>query len=131
MNSGRDSIINGSNYKIKHNTNHNLTEIKIIKNNIENEIIRKEKKKLELYQKKKNLKFQIINNKPNKINNFNKLNYVNYIKNNKPILYDKKINLYMNNILFKKIPNSIKNKKDNLSNGIMGNNMINSKIKPN
>ena len=132
MNSERDSITNGNNYNIKHNTNNNLTEIKINNNNnIETDIIRKEKKKFEFYQNKKNLKFQIIDNKPNKINNFNKLNYVNYIKNSKPILYDKKIHLYMNNRMFKKIPNSIKNKKENLYIDIIKNNIINSEIKQN
>ena len=110
----RNPNIDESEKFIKNSRNKNkyLTETK---NSKESEIIRSEKKKLELNQNKKNLKFQ--NYDVNSINN-NKyigLNYVNYIKNNKPTLYNKKnqIEKYKNNKKTKKIPNSIKNLKNN------------------
>lgn len=115
MNTERNTINNEVTKILKHITNKNLTDTKNNKNNIETDIIRNERKKLELIQNKKNLKFQIFDGNSNtNNNNFNKLNYVNYIiKNKKPILYDKNNHFekYVNNRLFKKIPNSIKGMK--------------------
>ena len=131
------NIINNEVKKIlKHNTNKNLTDAKNNKNNIETDIIRNERKKLELEQNKKNLKFQIFDGDSNgNNNNLNKLNYNNYIKNKKLILYDKKIHIekYINNRLFKKIPNSIKGmkKKENLFIDTLDNNINNSELKTN
>ena len=131
------NIINNEVKKIlKHNTNKNLTDAKNNKNNIETDIIRNERKKLELEQNKKNLKFQIFDGNSNgNNNNLNKLNYNNYIKNKKLILYDKKIHIekYINNRLFKKIPNSIKGmkKKENLFIDTLDNNINNSELKTN
>ena len=77
-------------YRNSRNKNKYLTETK---NSKESEIIRNEKKKLELNQNKKNLKFQNYDNNSNNNNKYIGLNYVNYIKNNKSILYDKKNHL--------------------------------------
>lgn len=98
----------------------NLTEVK---NSFESNIIRNEKKKFELNQNKKNLKFQNYDNKI--INNLiNKGNYVNYINNNKPLTNDRRNNneKYFSNKLIRKIPNN-KNKNNerqklNYNNGL-------------
>ena len=119
-------------YRNSRNKNKYLTETK---NSKESEIIRNEKKKLELNQNKKNIKFQNYDNNSNNNNKYIGLNYVNYIKNNKSILYDKKNHLekYMNNKKSKKIPNSIKNTKSNdkLKIDISQNNKNMTKLKPN
>ena len=126
----RNSYIDESNKYIKNSRNQNLTEAQ---SSIESDIIRKEKKKLELIQNKKINKFQNIDNRIIKINNINKLDYMNYIKNKMPLIYDKKNHLQIfNNRLRKKIPNSNKcfqNK--NIKSDIYGNKMDLSELKPN
>ena len=85
----------------------NFKNLSEVKNSFESSVIRSEKKKLELNQNKKNLKFQNWDNKLN--NNFiAKGNYVNYINNNKPFSNDKKNNneKYFSNKLIRKIPNN-------------------------
>ncbi len=94
----------------------NLTEVK---SSFESSVIRSEKKKLELNQNKKNLKFQNCDNKIT--NNFiAKGNYVNYINNNKPLSNDKRNNneKYFSNKLIRKIPNNKNktNERQNLNN---------------
>ena len=86
----------------------NLTEVK---NSFESNVIRSEKKKLELNQNKKNLKFQNCDNKFNN-NSINKGNYAKYINNNKPIPNDRRNNneKYFSNKLIRKIPNTNNNK---------------------
>ena len=135
MHSQRNSYLDESNKYIKKSRNKNLTEVK---NSIETDIIRNEKKKLELNQAKKIIKLKNNDNRIIKFNDSNKLNYNNYIKTKKPILYDKKIHLQIfNNRLRKKIPNSNKcfqnkksDEKDNSKLDIIENKMNLSELKP-
>ena len=104
----------------------NLTEIK---NSFESSVIRSEKKKLELNQNKKNLKFQNCENKF--VNNLiDKGNYANYINNNMPFSYDKRNynEKYFSNKLIRKIPNN-KNKTNQTQN--LNNNGLNAIELPN
>ena len=121
MNSERNNYLDGRQSYTRNSLNKNLTEVK---NSIESNIIRTEKKKLELNQYKNNYKFQNTDNKSNKNNIIHRFNY---IKKNKPFLYDKKYHIekYVNHRLIKKIPNSKKKLKnseqlkiDNLENNI-------------
>ena len=115
INTERKENRNEDNIYLNNDIIKNYTEIKKsfdMDINMDMDIMRKEKKKIELNKCKKNLKFQNIYNKMNK-NNKNTLNNFSY--QNQPDLYNKSNNIdkIYTNKLVKKIPNYIKKEQNN------------------